>query len=130
MQSSDPKQLLIKTKDILNDYKYDVPAIEKIFSELLSVIKAKEFNVKSVSKNLSKELIPVFDKCFLMPLPKFEDAKKYEDEVIKVSKDLKILHLKNRIREISRDLKKNDGDGEVESIREEISAITSQMSSS
>ena len=130
LQSSDPKQLLIKTKDILNDYKYDVPAIEKIFSELLSVIKAKEFNVKSVSKNLSKELIPVFDKCFLMPLPKFEDAKKYEDEVIKVSKDLKILHLKNRIREISRDLKKNDGDGEVESIREEISAITSQMSSS
>ncbi len=129
LQSLDPKQNLIKVKDIMITYKFEIPAIGKIFAEILLVVNSKDFKIESVSNNVSKELIPVFDKCFLMPLPKFDDSIKYEAEIIRVSKDLRVFYLKNRIKEITRDLKNKDNDEDIETIREEIANITSQMTS-
>lgn len=130
IQSISPGEMMIKAKDVLNEYRFEIPAVGKIFAEIISVIHAKEFDIKSVSKNISSELMPVFDKCFLMPLPKFEDSIKYEEEVIRVSKDIKIFYLKEKIKEISRDLKTKNSDEEVEKMKEEISVITSQLTSS
>ncbi len=130
LQSSTPKNSITKSKDILVQYKFEIPAVGKIFAEILSVINAKEFDIKSVSKNISKELMPVFDKCFLMPLPKFENSVKYEEEIIRVSKDIRVILLKDRIKEISTNLKNKKSDQEIEEIREEISNITSQITSS
>jgi len=130
LQGSDPKDLMIKSHDILIQYGFELPAIGKIFVEIISVINSKEFEIKSVSNNLPNELLPVFDKSFLMPLPRFENAIKYEEEVIRVSKDIRIIYLKERIKEISRNLKNNDSEEEIEKLREEISSITSQISAS
>jgi DNA primase len=131
IQSSDSKRMLIKAKDILNKYEFSLPAVGKIFADILSVINAKEFDLKSASRNLSQELLPIFDKCFLIPLPKFEDAVKYEEEIMRVSKELKLIHLKERIKQISRELKgKDEAEEEVEKIKEEIASITSQIVSS
>jgi DNA primase len=129
LQSNDIKQAILKVKDILINYTFKIPAIGKIISEIVSVIHAKEFNIESASKNLSSELLPVFDKCFLMPLPKFEDSTKYEDEIINVAKELRVLFLKNRIKEVSASLKNGETEAEIEKIKEEIASITSQMSS-
>lgn len=132
IQSDNPRESLVKAKDILSAYKFEVPSIGKIFAELFVMItKSKEFDVKSLSKNLSKELVPIFDKCFLLPLAKFEDSIKYQEEIVRVAKDLRVFNLKERIREISHDLKENKkNEDEVASLREEIASITSQISSS
>ncbi len=131
IQSMESKQMLIKVKDILNKYEFYLPSVGKIFAEILSVVSAKDFDLKSVSKNLSNELLPVFDKCFLMPLPKFKDNIKYEEEIIRVSKELKLIQLKERIKQISHDLKgKEENEVEIEKIKEEIASITSQIVSS
>lgn len=128
VQSIEPKQILIKVKDVLNKYEFFLPSVGKIFAEFLSVINAKEFDLKSASKNLSQELLPIFDKCYLMPLPKFEDSVKYEEEVIRVAKELKLIQLKEKIKQISRDLKgKDENEEEIEKIKEEIAVITSQI---
>lgn len=128
LQSSDAKRILILAKDVLNVYKFEVPAIGKIFAEIISVIDAKEFDIKSISKNLSQELLPVFDKCYLMPLPKFDDVSIYEQEIVRVAKELKLLFLKQRIKEISKEIKgKEDTLSEVEKIKEEIASITAQI---
>ena len=129
LQSKEPKHMIIKIEDILTAYEFEVSSIGKIFAEIFDVINAREFNMKIISKNLSKELLPTFDKCFLLPLPKFEDSIKYEEEVIRVSKDLRVLYLKERIKEIGRDLKNNKTADEIETLREEIAIITSQMTS-
>ena len=129
LQSSDIKHMLTKAKDVLVNYAFETPAIGKIFTEISSVINAKAFNIEAVSKNLSSELLPVFDKCFLMPLPKFEDSIKYEEDIVNVAKDLRISYLKNKIKKISINLKDKENDEEVEKMREEISNITSQISS-
>ncbi len=131
IQSNNPKEMFIKSKDILSTYRFEIPSIGKIFSELLKLLETNKFDVKTLSINLTKELLPAFDKCFLMPLPKFENTTMYEDEIIKASKDLRIFYLKDRVDQISKELKGKEKNGqEIESLREEIASITSQIASS
>lgn len=130
IQAQEPNGLLIKSKDILTQYNFEIPSIGKIFAELILLFgKNNQFDLKFISTNLTKELLPTFDKCFLSPLPKFENITMYNEEVVRVAKYLRIMHLKDRVREISRDLK-GKNDQEIESLREEIANITSQISSS
>lgn len=131
IQGVNPRDLFTKSKDILAEYKFEIPSIGKIFSELLIMFgKYDKFDIKFLSSHLTKELLPTFDKCFLAPLPKFEDSIKFEEEIIRVSKDLRIFYLKDRIREISKDFKeKENKDAEIESLKDEISSITSQIAS-
>lgn len=130
-QGVSPKELFTRSKDILIEYKFETPSVGKIFAELAIVFsKNDQFDLKYLSSNLTPELLPAFDKCFLAPLPKFEDSVKYEKEVVRVSMDLRIFHLKDRVKEISKNLKENGkNDTEVESLKEEIVAITSQIAS-
>jgi len=130
LQSTDPRESIIKSKDILTEYKFQIPAIGKIFVEIISVMNAKEFDIKAIAKNISAELLPVFDKCYLLPLPKFENAIKYDEEIIRVSKDIRVIYLKEKIKEISKNLKIKNSDEEIEQMKEEISTITSALSSS
>lgn len=131
IQSSNSKESFIKSNDILSDYKFEIVSIEKIFLEFSNLINTNKFDIKSLSANLTRELLPIFNKCFLVPLPKFENVTKYENEIIRVAKDLRILYLKNRIVEISNNLKEKDrNDEEIESLRKEVAVITSQMASS
>lgn len=130
LQSQNPKEILSKVNDILVKYKFVIPSIGKIFKELSSVVKAKKYDIKSVGKNIPKELAPVFDKCYLMPLPSFSNDIKYEKEIIDVAKELKIIFLKNRITEISQDIKNKKGVVEIEKIQDEISNISSQLNAS
>ena len=124
LQNENPKEVINKTKDILEGYEFETPAIGKIYKELTSVLNAKKYDVKEVSKNLSKELLPVFDKCFLMPLPKFESSQVTEKEIIRVVKDIKLIYLKNEMSTLSRSSKEDKNDNKIEKIREEISNLT------
>lgn len=132
LQSQNPKDLIIKSKDILSEYKFIIPSIGMIFSELFIFLNKKDsYTIDAFSKNLSKELLPVFNKCFLIPLSKFENSAKYEEEVLRVSKDLKIFYLKERIKEIGKNLKNNkENEEEMIELRKEISNIASQFAPS
>jgi len=125
LQNGNPKEMLIKSNDFLTNYKFEIPAIEKIFKELMSVINAKKFDIKIISKNLASELLAIFDKCFLMPLPKFESVQIYEEEIIRVMKEIKLIFLKEEISKLSRSAKDEKSDEKIEKIREEISLLTS-----
>lgn len=131
VQGENTAELAEKSKDILVSYKFQIPSVGKIFSELfLYISKNQEIKIKNFSSKLNTELLPVFDKCYLMPLPKIENSVKYEEEIIRVSKDLRIIHLKERISEISKNLKGQENEEEIEKIKEEIASITAQISAS
>lgn len=132
LQAQNSRDLLIKSKDILAEYKFRIPSIGMIFADLFLFLNKKEsYAIDAFSKNLSKELLPIFNKCFLMPLSKFENSTKYEEEVIKASKDLRIFFLKERIREIGKNLKdKNESGEEMQELQKEIANIASQFASS
>lgn len=126
LQSTNPKEMIIKSKDVLTQYNFKIPAIGKIFAEIISVINAKEFDIKSVSKNIPNELLPVFDKCFLMPIPKFESAVDCEREIIRIATNIRIQYLKEKMTQIGKDPKNDNKEEEIEKIRKEISDITAQ----
>lgn len=131
IQSAEVIELLEKSTDILNIYKFKVPTIGKIFADLILYSKnKKEINIKDFSKNLSEEYLPVFDKCYLFPLPKIEDSVRYVEEIARVSKDLRVIHLKTRIKEISLNLKGEEDEEKISKMKEEIAGITSQISNS
>jgi DNA primase len=54
LQSSDAKRILILAKDVLNVYKFEVPAIGKIFAEIISVIALIIFGLCSKSSTSEK----------------------------------------------------------------------------
>ena len=131
LQNSSESNLFIKSKDILTPYEFKILSLGKIFSEIASSFKkSKELSINTFSKNLPKELLPAYDKCFLIPLPKLESAERLETEVLKVSKELKIFYLKEKISKIGTSLKgEKTSLTEIEKIRDEIAKITTQLSS-
>ncbi len=130
IQAVTPSEMLTTAHDVLTQYNFSLPGVGKIFAKLvLAYQKNEKFDLKNVSIVLTQELLPTFDKCFLVPLPKFENEEKYKEEIIKVSKDLRIFYLKDKISEISVKLKKENKDEEVENLRKQISEITTQLSS-
>lgn len=130
IQAVIPVEVLTTAHDVLTQYNFSLPSVGKIFAKLvLAYQKNDKFDLKNVSVVLTQELLPTFDKCFLVPLPKFENEEKYKEEIIKVSKDLRIFYLKDRIREISAKLKNENKEEEVEKLRKQISEITAQLSS-
>ncbi len=130
IQATDPKEMTTIAKDILVQYQFKLPSVGKIFAELISIYKKIEkFDLKNIPSYLAQELIPTFDKCFLVPLPKFENATTYEDEIIKVCNDLRVLFLKDRIKEIGIKSRGDENkEEEIEKLRIEIAEISSKLS--
>ena len=131
LQSENPKVIYDSILDFLIIYKFEGPAFQKIVETLFVYFEKNDnFDGKKFLQTLPKELLPTFDQCFLKPIPKFEDGAKYQEEVGQVSKELKGLYLRERIKEISNKLKNNEpgSDEEAQKLRKEFSEITSQLS--
>lgn len=128
-QASAPSHMLTKSKDILTEYNFKIPSIGKIFSEMLVLQEKKLLDIRTLSKYLASELLPIFDKCFLMPLPKYENEKIYEEEVIRISKELRVMYLKDKIKTISSSVKDPEvSEKEIKNLLQEIANITALIS--
>lgn len=130
VQAENARNIYDNILDFLVIYKFESPVFQKIMENLFTYFdKNQSFDSKSFISVLPKELLPAFDKSFLMPIPKFEDITKYQEEVSRVARELKGIYLRNRIKEISDLLRKSapEGDEEAEKLRKEFAEITSQL---
>ena len=109
VQQENPKMFLEKCLSILKDYKFEKDSYQKILDHLSGFFKNNsKYNSKNFLNLLPKELVSSFDSAYLFPLSSFESENKYVREVEKVSRELRALFLKNRIKEISDNLKKGE----------------------
>lgn len=130
-QAENPRAIYDSILDFLVIYKVESPVFQKIIETLFIYFeKNLTFESKRFLAILPKELISAFDKCFLLPIPKFEDSTKYQEEVTQVARELKGFYLRGRIKEITDKLKKKEpgSEEEAEKLRKEFSEITSQLS--
>jgi len=67
---------------------------------------------------LPKELTATFDKAYLFPIPSFGEDKKHAEEVEKVARELRALFLKNKIKEISDNLRKGEKDEDLKKVND------------
>ena len=126
VQHENPKIVLEKTLNILSDYEFETASYKKVIDQLLNYFKEHTiFESRSFLKTLPEELSSSFDTCFLYPLPKFENQIHWEKEAEKVAADLRILFLKDKIKEISVRLKT----GEKEEDAKKIEVLEKELSS-
>lgn len=125
IQSPNPKKLLDENGKLLEEYKFEALSLKKILDNMNDYFKKNElFDSKKFSDGLSKELIKFFDTCFLFPLPKFTEPQKYDEEVGKVTKELLILYIKERIKFITDELRlKTKSEEEAEDLKKEFDKL-------
>ena len=105
VQHENPKSILEKCFSILKNYKFEIDSYQKIISHLSDFLKNNNnFKSRDFLNILPKELVSSFDALYLFPMPSLDDGK-YEEEVGKVARELRVLFLKNKIKELSYSLK-------------------------
>ena len=126
IQNQNSKKVLEENKKNIKGYKFETPSFEKILDKLNIYFEKKEkFDAKEFSKDLSKELISSFDACYLFPLPKLTSDLKYEEEALKVSKELLTIYIKEKIRLISDQLKEKNEIAKEEELKKEFASLLS-----
>ena len=119
IQYEEPKLILEKVLVILKDYKFKTISYQKIVECLTEYFKEYgKFVSKSFLSYLPKELAAAFDTAFLFPLPKIEDSEKYEKEAEKVASEMRVLFLKNKIKEMALNLKKREKEEDLKKIED------------
>lgn len=82
---------------------------------------------------LPQELLSMFDRCYLLPLPVFENNEKYEKEIENMGRELQTLTLKHNIKTVGeaiKDKEKISDSQEVTRLQTEFSRLTSRLSRS
>ena len=132
VQHENPKAVLEKAESILSDYEFETASYEKIIDKMFDYCKSHPvFKSKFFIETLPKELYGAFDTCFLYPLTKFADEEHYEKEVEKVATELRVLFLKDKIKEISSSLRTAEKEEDIrktEDLEKELSLLISLLS--
>ncbi|MDP3987765.1 MAG: DNA primase [Candidatus Levybacteria bacterium] len=116
-------------QEILFDFLIQDSAEQKILVTFIDECKnSQNVNTKNFIKKLPPELLSVFNKSFLFPLPKFADDNLYQQEIKKVVDELKILLLKIKIKKTSEYIKEKEKNGkekdqDLETLKEEFSKL-------
>ncbi len=117
VQHDNPKLILEKCLSTLKDYRFEIDSYKKIIDRLSDFFKnSNKFDGQDFLNLLPKELAGSFDTAYLFPLPSFNNENRYEAEVEKVARELRVLFLKNKIKEISYTLKKGEKDEDIKKI--------------
>jgi len=134
LQAEDVKKYYEDSKQILSDYIFKTLPYQKIYNSLfLYFEKHEKFDSKIFSNFISKEIIPAFDTCFLFPIPKFNDFDRYKRELKNVARELRLIFLKNKIKDLNLRLKMKNSEKdktETEKVQKELSDLISLLSKS
>ena len=135
LQEENLKVVLEKIGRILSGFRFQTSAYQKILDHLFSYFTtpkgANIFEAKKFLATLPDELVAAFDTCYLFPLPKFENETKYQEEVIKMTEELRILYLRKRIKIVSEKIKDKEKQGkeeELKLLKKEFIDLTSLLS--
>ena len=131
IQNENPKKIIEINKEMLLEYKFETPSLQKLLENLTPQLSKREkLDIKEFSKSLSKELNQAFDICYLFPIPKMETEGKFEKEIEKVSQELMTLYLKDKIKTISVEIKTKEQEKkmeEVERLEKEFTKLVSLL---
>lgn len=139
IQSQNPKFYLEKILEVVVDISFKTTSIQKIIGHLAIYFRNQEiWNEEKFLRGLPIEFVPAFDLCSLFPLPKFFEEKKYEEEIIKITKELRKINLRNKIKVVSEKIKlkektlknnnnQNEQNEEMENLRKELTDFLSLL---
>ena len=117
VQSEDPYIVLTLLPEFFNEYRWLFPSYEKVLVLLRNyATKERAFVSKEFLATLPEELIPVFDTCFLLPLPTFQNDDYFKQEVKKAADELLNLGIKREIKHLTQLMEKEEATGNEEQL--------------
>ena|SRR5258708_2096684 len=129
IQNENVKDLLDEEEKFFSSYEFDNLAYNKISDNLKTYFeKKKSFNSSEFANFLPEELVPAFDSCYLMPLPKFEDEKSFSKEVEKVKQELFSLGIKSKREVLSRKIVEEKDKAKQKQLQKELDRLNSSAS--
>jgi DNA primase len=132
VQSRKPKFLVIKVEELLEGYKFLNSSYGFIFKAMVEYLNINEtLEDKKFLSKLDSGQIKIYDTLFILPIPSFEEEDSYEKELERTGIELKVMFLKERIREIGRKLKeeKISSSEEEEKLKHEFNKMTTLLAS-
>jgi DNA primase len=131
LQSGDPQLALEKANAILVDVFPKEKACQKLLDILTNYFQYNEiFDSRKFEQLLPQELHFIYNKSILFPLPSFSSPQKYLHEIEKVSRELRDLSLREKLRILGEQISKYEKEGkseEVESLRSEYAHLLSLL---
>jgi DNA primase len=90
LQSENPKEIVEEYKKILLEYKFATLPLQRITESLINYFENNQkLDVQLFSKSLLKELLPVFDECYLYPVSRYVEESRYQEAIAKQMELLK-----------------------------------------
>jgi len=130
LQSKDSKKSFLLVTGII-DIDLTTPIFDRLYKKIDDYLNLHDsFIIGDFIKTLPTEFLEAFDKCYLAPIPTFEDEKKYLFEIEKISNEVKTLALKNKLKDVTQRMKEKQNEGkddELEKLNEEFSQITTSL---
>ncbi len=113
-----PQDLLPGLLEFQRDYAWETGSFKKIITKLQDfILDNKDFSIKAFAGSLPQELLPAFDKSFLMPLPVLSDDQ-YKAEVEKTATEMYMLGLRSQIKKLTEEMKKLEKEEKEDDLRE------------
>ncbi len=131
LQSDNRSEDLKSAIQILSDTGIAKKSQHKIMDKLSEFLgKNKKFDADKFINTLPQELLSSYDTSFLFPLPEFSDEKHYHNEVEKIAKNLKTIYVRERLKEVSEEIRQKERDGkekDIEKLQKEYSALVANL---
>lgn len=130
-QSTNVKDAFTKSDSIITGFELSLEPLNRIFKYARDVIASeKDFSVDRIANILPPELIGTFDKLLLAPLPEFENAEKQLLEIEKISQDVRMCIIKNKLKAVTikiKELEKSGIEEDKEKLKEDFNKLTELM---
>jgi len=124
VQSTDIKPLTDSISALMSVYKYTLSSNQQLWEYLLAWVSSHDiFSPKDFATSLPAEIVPAFDSCFLLPLPKFNLEQEYLQEVNKVAGEMYGLFVHDQITIIASRIEEKEKSGNLE----ELEALQHQL---
>ena len=133
VQNLMPKKALETAMNVLSEVLPKERAYHKIMDHLLSHFERHEnFDGNIFGDGLPKELVPVYDTCFLVSLPTFPDDEHAFNEIRKIATQIKKVYIQKKLKSLSVQIQQSEKDGnekEAEDLRKTYASFLSGMNS-
>lgn len=117
--------------ELLVAHQWGTPALGKILDKLsLMGGNAPGFSLPIFAKQLPEELIPAFDRCFLLPIPSFSSEELYAEEIKKIAEELYVLGLKRHMKAVSEKIRQTEKQGDevqLTVLQEELAEVVRKL---
>jgi DNA primase len=128
LQAKEPLKVFTYVEKILAKVEWQNPVFKRLYERMMKKAGQESFSIQEFSQSLPKELLDIFDKCFLFPLPRFETENAWFKETQKRAEELFVLSIKERVKKLAEEIKEKERHGEnIESLQEEFNNLTKEL---